>query len=44
MRFVGHGGERGTCRVRIYIYNEPGRDGKILYDHRKDGNDEVHRL
>ena len=23
---------------------EPGRDGKILCDHRQDGNDEVHRL
>ena len=23
---------------------EPGRDGKILSDHRQDGNDEVHRL
>ena len=27
------------------IHTEPGRDGKILSDHRQDGNDdEVHRL
>ena len=28
------------CTVR----REPGRDGKIVSDHRQDGNDEVHRL
>ena len=26
------------------VTREPGRDGKILSDHRQDGNDEVHRL
>ena len=26
------------------VRREPGRDGKILCDHRQDGNDEVHRL
>ena len=26
------------------VRREPGRDGKILSDHRQDGNDEVHRL
>ena len=26
------------------VRHEPGRDGKILSDHRQDGNDEVHRL
>ena len=29
---------------RNSIRREPGRDGKILCDHRQDGNDEVHRL
>ena len=26
------------------VRREPGRDGKILCDHRQDGHDEVHRL
>ena len=26
------------------VRREPGRDGKILCDHRQDGNYEVHRL
>ena len=26
------------------VRREPGRDGKILSDHRHEGNDEVHRL
>ena len=26
------------------VRREPGRDGKILSDHRQDGNDEVYRL
>ena len=26
------------------VRREPGRDGKILSDHRQDGSDEVHRL
>ena len=26
------------------VRREPWRDGKILSDHRQDGNDEVHRL
>ena len=42
----------GRCRgfrstgATIYQYciTKPGRDGKILSDHRQDGNDEVHRL
>ena len=28
----------------VIVRREPGRDGKILCDHRQDGNDEVHRL
>ena len=31
--------------MTIHTYRrEPGRDGRILSDHRQDGNDEVHRL
>ena len=30
--------------LKIVRRREPGRDGKILGDHRQDGNDEVHRL
>ena len=30
--------------LQIEAPREPGRDGKILSDHRQDGNDEVHRL
>ena len=29
---------------RKIAMREPGRDGKILSDHRQDGNDEAHRL
>ena len=32
-----------ASRYKI-VRREPGRDGKILSDHRQDGNDEVHRL
>ena len=28
-------------RDKIIVRREPGRDGKILCDHRQDGNDEV---
>ena len=31
-------------RDKKNVRREPGRDGKILSDHRQDGNDEVHRL
>ena len=31
-------------RDKKNVRREPGRDGKILCDHRQDGNDEVHRL
>ena len=31
-------------RDKKIVRREPGRDGKILSDHRQDGNDEVHRL
>ena len=31
-------------RDKKIVRREPGRDGKILCDHRQDGNDEVHRL
>ena len=31
-------------RDKEIVRREPGRDGKILSDHRQDGNDEVHRL
>ena len=31
-------------RDKKFVRREPGRDGKILCDHRQDGNDEVHRL
>ena len=31
-------------RGKKFLTREPGRDGKILGDHRQDGNDEVHRL
>ena len=31
-------------RDKKIIRREPGRDGKILSDHRQDGKDEVHRL
>ena len=31
-------------RDKQIVRREPGRDGKILCDHRQDGNDEVHRL
>ena len=27
-----------------FVRREPGRDGKILGDHRQDGSGEVHRL
>ena len=36
-------GRDGKNTFGIYIYIA-GRDGKILSDHRQDGNDEVHRL
>ena len=29
-------------RDKKIVWREPGRDGKILCDHRQDGNDEVH--
>ena len=31
-------------RDKKIVRRETGRDGKILSDHRQDGNDEVHRL
>ena len=31
-------------RDKKNVRREPGRDGKILSDHRQDGNDEVHRV
>ena len=31
-------------RYKKIVRREPGRDGKIVCDHRQDGNDEVHRL
>ena len=31
-------------RDKKNVRREPGRDGKILSDHRQDGNDGVHRL
>ena len=31
-------------RDKKIVRREPGRDGKILCDHRQDGNYEVHRL
>ena len=31
-------------RNKKIVRREPRRDGKILSDHRQDGNDEVHRL
>ena len=31
-------------RDKKIVRREPGGDGKILSDHRQDGNDEVHRL
>ena len=31
-------------RDKNIVRREQGRDGKILCDHRQDGNDEVHRL
>ena len=31
-------------RDKKIVRREPGRDGKILCDHRQDGKDEVHRL
>ena len=31
-------------RDKKIVRREPGRDEKILCDHRQDGNDEVHRL
>ena len=31
-------------RDKKIVRRKPGRDGKILCDHRQDGNDEVHRL
>ena len=31
-------------RDKKIVRCEPGRDGKILSDHRQDGNEEVHRL
>ena len=31
-------------RDKTIVRREPGRDGKILCDHRQDGNDEIHRL
>ena len=31
-------------RDKNTVRREPGRDGKILSDHRQDSNDEVHRL
>ena len=31
-------------RDKKNVRREPGKDGKILSDHRQDGNDEVHRL
>ena len=31
-------------RDKKIVRREPGRDRKILCDHRQDGNDEVHRL
>ena len=31
-------------RDKKIVRREPGRDGKILSDHRQDGNDEVHQL
>ena len=30
--------------IKKIVRREPGRDGRILSDHRQDGNDEVHRL
>ena len=32
------------CLCSQIVRREPGRDGKILCDHRQDGNDEVRRL
>ena len=37
-------GEGLNTSLSRLSYLEPGRDGKILSDHRQDGNDEVHRL
>ena len=31
-------------RDKKIVRREPGRDGKILSDHKQDGNDEAHRL
>ena len=31
-------------RDKKIVRREPGRDGKILSDHRQDSNDELHRL
>ena len=31
-------------RDKKVVRREPRRDGKIICDHRQDGNDEVHRL
>ena len=31
-------------RDKKNVRREPGRDGKILSDHRQDGNDDVQRL
>ena len=31
-------------RDKKHVKRVSGRDGKILGDHRQDGNDEVHRL
>ena len=30
--------------IKKIVRREPGGDGRILSDHRQDGNDEVHRL
>ena len=31
-------------RDKKNVRREPGIDGRILSDHRQDGNDEIHRL
>ena len=43
-QFVASAEGHATGAMSCFFFTQPGRDGKILCDHRQDGNDEVHRL